>query len=99
VDVTTFQKAGGGTLVIGPIDYTPNATAGIGYDNWKIDQTSLIINPKITAANPNPKPIGPSGGQGINWVTAGSNEVVLSSSGKNVSRMFFDPNFNPQGNQ
>jgi hypothetical protein len=99
-DEESFQKAGGGTLIIGPLDYQPYATSGIGTDTWQITSIDLKINPTATPDNTNPIPIGGNTGkgQGIQWALMGANQVNLNSGTKNSSTLFFDANFNPAGN-
>ncbi len=95
-DEEVFQKAGGGTLVIGPLS---NSANGQGLDIWDIDQIILKINPKVTSTNSNPLALGPNKGQGMTWNLSGANEVQLNSANHNVSSCFFDAGFNPSGNQ
>jgi hypothetical protein len=95
-DEEVFQKAGGGTLVIGPLN---NSANGQGLDIWDITQITLKINPKVTTLNTNPLALGPNKGAGMQWNLNGANQVALNSANHNVSSCFFDANFNPSGNQ
>ena len=99
-DEESFQKAGGGTLVVGPLDYIPYNTAGIGTDTWQIQSLTLMLYPKATAANGNTsQPLG-SGGAGITWgASGGINLVSLSSGTKNRFQGTFSAGFASTGHQ
>jgi hypothetical protein len=89
-DMASFQKAGGGRLIINLI--IPEAGHAVGVDVWQI--TGLVATFEIKATTGNP---GAIGSKKITYPLAGANQINLDNSNWNLvkKQLTFDKTFNP----